>query len=70
MFGECKWIKAHVDTGVLETLVRRSRLFHYSDVQLYLFARNGFTKECEELAACLGNVSLVRYRDVVERLMG
>ncbi|WP_417091070.1 hypothetical protein, partial [Marvinbryantia sp.] len=29
LFGECKWTKEKVDVGVLETLVMRSRIFHY-----------------------------------------
>lgn len=46
LFGECKWTNEKVDTGVLETLIKRSRLFHYNKVHLYLFAKNGFTKGC------------------------
>ena len=29
VFGECKWINENVDTGVLNTLVKRSRMFSY-----------------------------------------
>ena len=70
LFGECKWTNEKVDRRVLETLVRRSRLFHYTRTMLYLFAKSGFTKECTELAAELGNVSLITYGDILETLCG
>lgn len=65
LFGECKWTNEKVDLGVLETLVRRSQLFHYSNSYLYLFAKNGFTKGCVDKAAELGNVELVTYADIL-----
>ncbi len=68
LFGECKWINEKVDVGVLETLVRRSEIFHYSEVQLYLFAKNGFTKGCVETAGKMGNVTLVQYKDLLEKI--
>lgn len=66
LFGECKWTNEKVDAGVLETLAERSRIFHYSKVQLYLFGKNGFTKGCQELAARMGNVTLVTYEDLLK----
>lgn len=66
LFGECKWINEKVDQGVLETLIKRSRLFHYSQVQLFLFAKAGFTKGCVDLAHEMGNVKLVTYKDMLE----
>ncbi|MCM1105357.1 MAG: ATP-binding protein [Blautia sp.] len=68
LFGECKWTNEKVDTGVLETLARRSSLFHYSKVQLYVFAKNGFTKGCEEAAGKMGNVTLVSYKNLLEEI--
>ncbi len=68
LFGECKWTNEKVDAGVLETLVRRSGMFHYSRVQLYLFAKNGFTKRCMEAASKMGNVSLVPYKRLLEEI--
>lgn len=68
LFGECKWRQEQVDAGVLETLVNRSRLFHYSKVELYLFAKNGFTAGCVEQAEQMGNVHLVTYQDILEKL--
>ncbi len=65
LFGECKWTNEKVDVGVLDTLVYRSRLFAYQHVQLYLFAKAGFTAGCEEKARELGNVTLVTYQDIL-----
>ena len=68
VFGECKWRNEKIDTAVLETLVERSQLFHYKNVQLYLFAKAGFTVGCEKMAEELGNVKLITYGKIVEEL--
>ena len=65
LFAECKWTNEKVDLGVLDTLVERSRLFGYRNVQLYLFAKDEFTKGCVERAAEMGNVGLVTYHDII-----
>lgn len=65
LFGECKWTNEKVDLGILETLVKRSKLFSYANVQYYLFAKSGFTKGCIEKANEMGNVTLVSYKDIV-----
>lgn len=69
LFGECKWTNEKVDAGVLETLARRSRIFRYHEVHLYLFAKNGFTKGCEEAAGRMENVTLVRYQELLEKIL-
>lgn len=68
LFGECKWKNEKVDIGVLETLVARSRIFHYQNVHLYLFSKSGFTQGCQEEALKLGNVTLVTYEDIMNLL--
>lgn len=65
LFGECKWTNKKVERSVLETLIERSNLFHYSNKHFYLFAKSGFTKGCVEKAAELGNVTLVSYEDTL-----
>lgn len=65
LFGECKWTNEKVDLGVLETLVKRSKLFSYTNVYYYLFSKTGFTKGCIDRAEELGNVSLVSYNEIV-----
>lgn len=67
LFGECKWTNEKVDLGVLETLVKRSKLFSYKNVHYYLFSKSGFTKGCVERASEMGNVTLVSYKDIVEK---
>ena len=69
LFGECKWTNEKIDLGVLETLVQRSELFHYSKVTLYLFSKNGFTKGCIDKAQELGNVTLVTFTDILNTLI-
>ena len=66
LFGECKWTNEKVDLGVLETLIKRSNLFSYVNVHLYLFSKSGFTKGCIDKANELGNVSLVTYADMLK----
>ena len=66
LFGECKWTNEKVDLGVLETLIKRSKLFSYINVHLFLFSKSGFTKGCIDKANELGNVSLVTYADMLK----
>lgn len=68
LFGECKWTNEKVDVGVLETLQRRSLLFRYKKTRLFLFAKNGFTKGCIDLAKKSENVELVTYHDILALL--
>ena len=65
LFGECKWTNEKVDLGVLETLVKRSRLFSYKKIYYYLFSKSGFTKGCIDEAKKMGNVTLVSYAEMV-----
>ncbi len=65
LFGECKWTNEKVDLSVLESLIEKSQLFHYTNKYYYLFAKNGFTKGCIEKAEEMGNVILVDYGNMV-----
>lgn len=65
LFAECKWTNEKVDTGVLEKLAEKSRLFHYRNIRLYLFAKSGFTKGCEDRAKEMGNVETVTFQDMI-----
>ncbi len=65
IFAECKWRNENVDLDVLETLVDRSRLFHYTKMHYFMFSKTGFTKRCMEKAEEMGNVTLVSYKDIV-----
>lgn len=68
LFGECKWTNEKVDVGVLETLAKRSQMFHYNKIHLCLFAKNGFTKGCVAAAEKMGNVMLVSYKDILREI--
>ena len=61
LFCECKWTNENVDTGVLDMLVERSKLFSFTNVYFYLFAKAGFTKGCIDKARGLGNVELISF---------
>lgn len=65
LFAECKWTNEKVDTGVLDTLVKRSELFNFKEKHFYLFAKTGFTKGCIDSANMMGNVTLVNYFDMI-----
>ena len=65
LFAECKWTNEKVDANVLEKLIERSELFPHKNKHYYVFAKTGFTKACEELAKNLGNVTLVKYAEMV-----
>lgn len=66
LFCECKWTNENVDTGVLDTLVERSKLFSFTNVYLYLFAKTAFTKGCIDKANELGNVELVNFNAMMK----
>lgn len=66
LFGECKWTNENVDVGILDKLVERSQLFHYSKTVLYLFAKTGFTQGCVEKANEMGNVVMVTFEDIMK----
>ena len=66
LFGECKWTNENIDAGVLDKLVERSQLFHYSQTVLYLFAKKGFTQGCVEKANEMGNVVMVTFEDIMK----
>lgn len=65
LFAECKWTNEKADISVLETLAKRSRLFAYKNIHLYLFSKSGFSKGCVDEAKIMGNVTLVGYEDIV-----
>ena len=65
IFAECKWRNENVDLDVLETLVDRSGLFHYTTIHYFLFSKTGFTKGCMEQAEKMRNVTLVSYEDMI-----
>ena len=65
LFGKCKWTNEKVDTGVLETLIKRSQLFPYTNTHLYLFSKSGFTQGCEKKASEYPNIHLISYAEMI-----
>ena len=53
------------DIDVLETLIKRDKLFSYKNVYYYIFSKSGFTKGCIDKAHEYGNVSLVSLEDII-----
>ena len=68
IFAECKWRNENVDLDVLETLIERSGLFRYTKDHYFLFSKTGFTKGCVEKDAEMGNVTLVKYEDIISSM--
>ena len=66
LFGECKWRNENIDSGILDALIEKSQLFHYPNKHYYLFSKTGFTNGCVELAEKMGNVTLVRYEEILK----
>lgn len=66
LFAECKWTNEKAGLGILETLVERGNLFHYKQKHFYIFAKTGFTRGCMDKAAEMGNVTLVKYADMLK----
>jgi AAA+ ATPase superfamily predicted ATPase len=71
LFAECKWSNSPVGADILRVLKRKSGMWKFEDVHLYIFAKKGFAanrlaeyeQECEE-AGC--TVRLVTLSDMLE----
>ena len=49
LFAECKWQNAPVGVDVYFELRRKSEMFGYESPHYFIFAKNGFTKNLEEI---------------------
>ena len=65
LFGECKWTNEKVDVDVLNKLIKRTKLFHYTNNYIYIFSKSGFTNKCKEEALKLSNIYLITYNDIL-----
>ena len=65
LFGECKWTNSLVDSDVLHDLMEQSRLFHFEENYFYLFAKRGFTAQCQQQAAGRDNVRLITFAEMM-----
>lgn len=63
--GECKWRNEAVDADVLDTLLRRGALLGEHIERYYLFSKEGFTDNCRQRAAAIGDVELVTLKEML-----
>ncbi len=68
LFAECKWKNEKLDSGVLETLIRRGDIFPYKKKYYFLFSKSGFTEGVINKAGMMGNVTLVKFDEMFESL--
>lgn len=63
--GECKWQNRPVDASVVQTLAHRAALIGAdANARYFVFAKEGFTDGCRELAASMGNTYLVPFDEM------
>ena len=68
LFCECKWTNAPMDVDVLTGLIRKTALFRYKEVWLWLFSKTGFTDGLYKEAGKQSrqeNVRLIRFEDML-----
>ncbi|MBQ7370740.1 MAG: ATP-binding protein [Blautia sp.] len=60
-FGSCFWTNQKTDEKHLRNLIEQSNFFPQKKKYYYLFAKNGFTRDCYDLANQLETVTLVSF---------
>jgi len=66
LFAECKWQNANVGMDVYNELKRKSKLFHYKNVHLYIFAKAMFTGKLLEAEREHGLVKLFSLPEMID----
>ena len=61
LFGSCFWNNHKVTETDLRRLIEYSSLFPYPRKHYYLFAKNGFSRDCYDLANELQTVTLINF---------
>jgi len=64
IFAECKWTNERVGVDILNMLIERSELFHYTNKYYYLFAKTGFTEGVKTKAESQKNITLIDYQSI------
>ena len=64
LFAECKWSNANVDIDVFHNLKRKSEMFNYADVHLYIFTKTGCTPRLNERRSA-GEVKLYSLETII-----
>ena len=65
LFAECKWTNDFVDVEVLNTLTERTKLFNYTKVWRWFFAKAGFTGRMLEEAKKHDDIRLIRFEEML-----
>ena len=68
LFAECKWKNDAIGMDVYHELKRKSKLFHYENAHLYIFAKNMFTKELLKAEHEQGLVTLYTLPEMIDGL--
>ena len=63
LLGECKWRNERVSISVLQTLLRRGRLFSEKEKVYCVFSKSGFEKEASDFAA-QHDIRLISFTDM------
>ena len=66
LFCECKWQNADVDIKVYNELSRKSGLFNYQNIHLYIFAKKMFTEQLLRVEYEQGLVKLFSLPDMID----
>jgi len=66
LFAECTWKNAAVDTDVLHNLIRKSEMFGYKNVHLYIFAKGAFSNGLRVAAGKHGRARLIDLGEMIE----
>lgn len=61
LFGSCFWNSNKVTEQDLRRLIENSGFFSYTQKYYYLFAKNGFSRDCYDLANELQTVTLIHF---------
>lgn len=64
IFGECRWNNELVGKDVLDELIEQSKLFSYKENYYYLFAKNGFTEDCNDAAKGNKHIKLITFEEM------
>jgi AAA+ ATPase superfamily predicted ATPase len=65
LFTECKWKNSEIGLDVLADLKRKSEMFGYKDVYLYIFTKDAFSRELLEKKDEYGAVKLYTLAEMV-----
>ncbi len=66
LLAECKWRNELTDWAVLENLMEKRNLFHFSEVIFFAFSKRGFSKHCLDQAKKRTDVRLISFSEMFD----